>query len=163
MPSDDQLWEIYTQGLTFLASKGYQRYEISAFSKAGKQSKHNLNYWLFGDYIGIGAGAHGKSTENGFIQRSSKTRAPKDYLNEQKVKLVTIESSEINLEFLMNALRLNQGFSLSLFQERTGLNPEVLNSFLELASGRKLIKQQDGHIRPSPLGLQYLNEMLMLV
>ena len=163
LPGDDDLWDIYSSGLALLAQHGYERYEVSAFSQNGFQCQHNLNYWLFGDYLGIGAGAHSKISENGIVTRASKTRTPKDYLASQKAKTSAVSPDELTLEFLMNALRLNQGFSTDVFQQRTGLDPLTLDPFLETAIRKSLIERSDNQIKPTTKGLQYLNELLMLV
>lgn len=161
LPDDDLLWEIYTNGLQLLDQNAYQRYEISAFCQGAYQSRHNLNYWLFGDYLGIGAGAHGKITRNNQVIRTSKSRSPKDYLNTPNARRV--ESKDLILEFLMNALRLTQGFSLSLFSERTGLPASALLAFLTAAKAKNLVIQDGEKIVPTKRGLQYLNDLLLLI
>lgn len=141
LPDDDVLFEIAEQGRKLLASAGYGRYEISAYSKRGRQSAHNLNYWRFGDYIGIGAGAHGKLSTNNAVMRRSKTRMPQDYLNASEInKLAShaiISNEELPFEFMLNALRLIDGFDLRTFGERTGLAAEVIANQLN-----KLVSQQ---------------------
>ena len=162
LPPEDDLWDIYTDGLKLLENNGFSRYEVSAFSQANKRAQHNLNYWHFGDYLGIGAGAHGKITERDGIERTAKTRLPKDYLLEQKSKTTRIPANELVSEFLMNALRLTDGFSTSLFEQRTDLPITALDSFLAKAEERALITREINQIMPTNLGLQYLNEMLLL-
>ena len=161
LPDDDDLWEIYQSGLGLLADNGYQRYEVSAFSKIGHQAKHNLNYWLFGDYLGIGAGAHGKHTRHGRIQRRAKTRSPKDYLKQQKAIDTMVKPDEIRLEFLMNAMRLTTGFTVDQFMARTGLDQSDLDFFVKAGRNRQLIETKGNRIKPTELGLQFLNELLM--
>jgi oxygen-independent coproporphyrinogen-3 oxidase len=136
LPLDEVLWDIQSKGLELLEESGFAQYEVSAFSKPGKASQHNLNYWRFGDYLGIGAGAHAKVTSLNLTHddrhqtRYRKTRIPTDYLN-ASLNLATepsyrigeevIARGEIGIEFLMNVLRLKQGVSESLFEQRTGL------------------------------------------
>ena len=125
LPEEDILFDIQHSGEAFLQQQGFNQYEVSAYSQADKQAAHNLNYWQFGDYIGIGTGAHGKLTDldRGLLIRRQKTRLPDDYLNERNrfCSLEKISSDdEVIFEFMLNALRLNQGFSHSLFSERTG-------------------------------------------
>lgn len=167
LPQDELLWDIYESGLEKLSVNGFARYEISAFSQANHQSRHNLNYWLFGDYIGIGAGAHGKLTTENSIRRSAKTRIPKDYLSHQRSKITEVQEAEIPLEFLMNALRLSNGFALGLFTERTGLETKILDSFTKKGEEAGLIHYREHstepYLRPTPRGLQFLNELLMMI
>ena len=168
LPGDDLLWSIYEAGLQTLADNGYARYEVSAFSLPEKQSRHNVNYWLFGDYLGIGAGAHGKITDNGKVIRTSRTRVPKHYLKKQSVKSITLSDEDLILEFLMNGLRLMDGFSVDNFRDRTGLNPDLLKPFLERGLSAGLLnvaslETMKGQISPTTRGLQFLNELLLLV
>jgi putative oxygen-independent coproporphyrinogen III oxidase len=163
LPEDDLLWSIYETGLKVLAEKGFERYEVSAFSRPEKQSRHNVNYWLFGDYLGIGAGAHGKITNQEKVERTQRTRVPKHYLNKQSVKSVILSDEDLTLEFLMNALRLKSGFPLKIFEERTGLNEEVLKPFLERGLSAKLLEVGKHQISPNARGLQFLDELLLLV
>jgi putative oxygen-independent coproporphyrinogen III oxidase len=163
LPEDDQLWEIFESGTKLLERNNYQRYEVSAFGKPGAQSQHNLNYWQFGDYLGIGAGAHGKVTnDQGSCVRTSKTRKPEDYLANQKVKPLRVDTNEIQLEFLMNALRLTQGFDLNLYQQRTRLDTTTLEGFIQRAMTKKLLVKEADNIVPTELGMQYLNDLLLL-
>ncbi len=170
LPDEDALWQIYQEGLVLLTREGYQRYEISAFAKPGKQARHNLNYWQFGDYIGIGAGAHGKVTypadavsSDITCLRHAKTRLPKDYLQVPKSREKTVAKDELLLEFLLNNLRLNSGFEKALLTERTGLPTSALTAFINRAVGKGLLETIENRVRPTDVGLQYLNELLMLV
>lgn len=166
LPQDDDLWEIYQQGSELLAAEGYVRYEVSAFARDGKQSKHNLNYWQFGDYLGIGAGAHGKITHGEsdqlLITRTNKTRLPSDYLKGQKSKQSTVPDSEQLLEFLMNSLRLLDGFDVAHFKLRTNVSLEQLEQFYIEAEKRKFLYRIGNRIKPTELGLQYLNDLLLI-
>ena len=162
-PHEDTLVEITQMGHKLLEEAGFQQYEVSAFALPGEFSQHNLNYWQFGDYIGIGAGAHGKRTLNKTIVRSKKSRIPSDYMASTKPYQDIVPSGEITLEFLMNALRLTEGFKLTLFKERTGLTPKKLDAFIDRASQLGLIEVKPGNLRPSAKGRQFLDSMLLLV
>ncbi|MFY9179492.1 MAG: radical SAM family heme chaperone HemW [Venatoribacter sp.] len=166
LPEDDALWDIQEAGLALLAEHGYEHYEISAHAKAGKQARHNLNYWQFGDYLGIGAGAHGKITlpQHNEIFRTQKTRMPKDYLNPNKINKHSkepIAPDEIGLECLMNALRLKQGIAVKDFEQRTGLSLESVAKPVQKAQQLGLL-QVDERLYASDKGQQYLNELLAL-
>lgn len=150
-------------GLDALAGAGYQQYEVSAFARDSKQSRHNKNYWRFGDYIGIGAGAHGKiSGSDGSISRRWKTRSPSDYLNTDK-KLAgstLIAKEDLPLEFMMNALRLNQGFTPQLFEQRTGLSfSKVKNSIVQLQA-QGLMDTSGEHYHTTQKGRLFLNNVI---
>lgn len=162
LPDDDTLWEIYQRGLECLSAAGYRRYEVSAFAKPGRQAKHNLNYWQFGDYLGIGAGAHGKITLSDTIIRTTKTRLPADYLAGQKSSQRAIDPNDMLLEYLMNTLRMNDGFSRSAFSARTKLPESALDDFLQASVAKEMVTVSDDRIRPTDRGLQFLNELLML-
>ena len=169
LPDDDTLWEIYQTGLNQLASQGFHRYEISAFSRPGKQSVHNQNYWQFGDYIGIGAGAHGKYTHNSVVTRRAKTRQPEHYLASSRqagganFKDTIVDQGELPIEFLMNALRLTDGFNQALYEMRTGLPLSTLQAFLNRTQPLGLIEERNGWIKPTNKGAQFLNSMLEMV
>lgn len=164
LPSDEILWEIFERGSATLAAAGYQQYETSAFATEGNMSKHNLNYWQFGDYLGIGAGAHGKiSLAGAGIIRTQKTRLPADYLRAPKRLVTPVAHDELMLEYLMNALRLWDGFSLRDFTARTGLAASHLDGFLERATRRELIEHTGNQVRASELGQRFLNDLLMMV
>ncbi len=162
LPDDDTLWEIYERGLERLNQAGYARYEVSAFAQAGQQAKHNLNYWQFGDYLGIGAGAHGKISSPDRILRTAKTRLPADYLATQKSAQHVIDPDEMLLEYLMNTLRMSAGFSRSTFAERTNLPETALEGFLQEAVTQGLVEVSGDQVKPNDRGLQFLNELLML-
>lgn len=171
LPPDDTLWDIQEAGQAMLASAGFVQYEISAFSQPGRRSKHNLNYWQFGDYIGIGAGAHGKLTDatNGQITRNWKTRMPTDYLaadvnitgNFEAGRRVLVPD-EMPIEFMMNALRLYEGVDVQLYSERTGQSLEVISKPLQLARRKGLLDAQTDRLRPTPTGRLFLNDLLEL-
>ena len=163
LPNEDALWEIYEAGLSLLAKNDFSRYEVSAFSRPGFRSKHNLNYWSFGNYLGIGAGAHGKHRQGKVFSRSTKTRLPADYLASPNAKYSLVPSSDLLLEYLMNTMRLVDGFSYQQFEENTGLSRTALRPFIERAKTRSMITERSDGIQPSSLGLQFLNELLLLV
>lgn len=162
LPDDDRLWEIYRQGGDFLRQQGFRDYEVSAWSKPGRASRHNLNYWTFGDYLALGAGAHGKiSLADGSIRRYWKTRQPEAYLNRigsRTAGTETIEVEDLPLEFLMNALRLTEGVEETLFTERTGLPVSSVAVKLEQLRDEKLLERH--RLQASDLGQRYLNSLL---
>lgn len=165
LPSEDDAYVLEEQGLALLRDSGYLRYEISAFSQNNKQAQHNLNYWLFGDYLGIGAGAHGKITLDSKVQRTRKHRLPKEYQNPEKPFLAqseTIEGKELLFEFMLNATRLEQAIPLDLFPQRTGLTLEELLSALKKAQAKQLILLTNTHWQVSPLGRRYTNDLQAL-
>jgi len=163
LPNEDALWEIYEAGLSLLEKNDFSRYEVSAFSRPSFRSKHNLNYWSFGNYLGIGAGAHGKHRQGKAFSRSTKTRLPADYLASPNAKYSLVPSSDLLLEYLMNTMRLVDGFSYEQFEENTGLSRTALRPFIERAKTRSMITERGDGIQPSSLGLQFLNELLLLV
>lgn len=163
LPVENILDNLFMTGLDVLAGAGYQQYEVSAFARDSKQSRHNKNYWRFGDYIGIGAGAHGKiSGSDGSISRRWKTRSPSDYLNTDK-KLAgstLIAKEDLPLEFMMNALRLNQGFTPQLFEQRTGLSfSKVKNSIVQLQA-QGLVDTSGEHYHTTQKGRLFLNNVI---
>ncbi|MDG6403338.1 radical SAM family heme chaperone HemW [Pseudomonas quasicaspiana] len=164
LPEDDILWDIQEAGQLLLAQNGYAQYEVSAYAQPGRPARHNLNYWSFGDFIGIGAGAHGKlSHPDGRIVRTWKTRLPKDYLNPAKPfkageKLLSVE--ELPFEFLMNALRLTNGVDAALFRERTGLSLDSLPSARQQAEQRGLLQADPTRLVATPQGQLFLNDLL---
>jgi oxygen-independent coproporphyrinogen-3 oxidase len=164
LPQDETLWDIQEQGQALLASAGLAQYEISAYSQPGQQARHNLNYWQFGDYIGIGAGAHGKLTlSNGTIIRRNKTRAPKDYLNPDKPFCAgekAIPQDEMGLEFMMNALRLSQGVASDLFPRYTGQSLASIQPQMDEAIKQGLLINDPKRIAPTEKGRLYLNDLL---
>ena len=164
LPEEDTLWDIQQAGQQLLATEGYAQYEVSAYAKPGRQARHNLNYWQFGDFLGIGAGAHAKlSSPRGAIQRSWKTRQPKDYLAAGKDFIAgqrLLSAEELPFEFLMNALRLNQGVASELFSQRCGLPLECLASARALAESRGLLERDPQRLCASREGQLFLNDLL---
>ncbi len=164
LPEDDTLWDIQEAGQALLAEHGYAQYEVSAYAQPERMARHNLNYWTFGDFLGIGAGAHGKlSTPDGHISRTWKTRLPKDYLDPAKrysagERLLTAE--ELPFEFLMNVLRLSDGCSAELFSQRTGLPLEQLAEAREQAQRRGLLQADPARLAATREGQLFLNDLL---
>lgn len=162
LPDDDRLWDIYRAGAGLLRENGFEDYEVSAWCQPGRASRHNLNYWRFGDYLALGAGAHGKiSLADGSIRRYWKTRQPEAYLNRigsRTAGVEAIEPEERPLEFLMNALRLKAGVAESLFTERTGLPLESVR--VQLDQLRKEGLLESDRLQATELGQRYLNSLL---
>jgi len=160
LPEEEVLWEIQEAGLALLAEAGYRRYEISAFARGGRRCRHNLNYWTFGDYLGIGAGAHGKRTTGGAVVRYWKERHPERYMEAPRVRGERrVGEGELPLEFLMNALRLVEGVEEALFRRRTGLSLARLEPALSRARARGLMVE--GRLQATPRGLDFLNDLLL--
>ncbi|TBU76115.1 radical SAM family heme chaperone HemW [Pseudomonas daroniae] len=164
LPEDDTLWDIQEAGQALLAEHGYGQYEVSAYAQPGRAARHNLNYWTFGDFIGIGAGAHGKlSTPDGRISRTWKTRLPKDYLDPAKhysagERLLSAE--ELPFELLMNVLRLSDGCAAELFSQRTGLPLQQLAVAREQAERRGLLQKDPARLTATREGQLFLNDLL---
>ncbi|MCH8499365.1 MAG: radical SAM family heme chaperone HemW [Marinobacter sp.] len=162
LPDDDLLWAIFAAGRERLTSAGFSAYEVSAWSLPGRESRHNLNYWTFGDYLALGAGAHGKLTVAGQTPfRYWKTRQPDAYL--QRIGSRTagredIESGQLPLEFMMNALRLMQGVPECLFQQRTGLPLDQIGAILADLRTQQLLAPD--RLQATPKGQRYLNSLL---
>jgi oxygen-independent coproporphyrinogen-3 oxidase len=166
LPDEDVAAEMLTQCLAALEGEGFAQYEISAYARAGRQCAHNLNYWRFGDYLGVGAGAHGKLTfpERDEIVRTVQMREPRRYLAAAPGTLTrnAVPRAERAFEFMLNALRLCAGFDAELFTSRTGLSLESIAAPLAAALERGLILGEGNACRPSPRGLRFLNETLLL-
>ena len=164
LPEDDTLWDIQEAGQALLAEHGYAQYEVSAYAQAGRPARHNLNYWSFGDFLGIGAGAHGKlSHPDGRIVRTWKTRLPKDYLNPAKSFQAgekSLSNDEMPFEFLMNALRLTAGVESRLYPERTGLSLETLAEGRREAEQSGLLQVEPSRLAATERGQLFLNDLL---
>lgn len=164
LPDDETIFRSQKQCQTLLADHGYQQYEVSAYSKQGRQCRHNLNYWRFGDYLGMGAGAHGKISQNlpQTIIRSFKPKSPEQYLNnpDKNGGADVIEVAELPLEFIMNHLRLKQGFSLEAYQETTGLEIVTLEPALSACVKQNLLIRQNNHYHCSEQGWNFLDNIL---
>jgi putative oxygen-independent coproporphyrinogen III oxidase len=178
LPIEDTLADIQDAGQALLANAGYEQYEISAYAKNKQRARHNINYWQFGDYLGIGAGAHGKITqpEQARIMRLWKTRLPKHYLAAATSNKISTNLSghqnvfgggsdilspeSLPLEFLMNALRLNAGAPENYFNERTGLELATLEPQWPELTQKGLVEVADGNLRPTEFGRRFLNRVL---
>ena len=165
LPSEDVVDAIFEQSLDLLTKAGFQRYEVSAYSKPGMECKHNLNYWRFGDYIGIGAGAHGKISFPDKVTRQVRERHPETYMQaiEQNGNAL-IESKEISaadlpFEFMLNTLRLTDGVATNTFSERTGLPLSSISKGLDQASKKGLLDPDPTVLKGTPQGLRYLNNL----
>ena len=162
LPVDDVLEEIQAQGEAYLKEQGFINYEVSAWRKE-QPSAHNLNYWQFGDYLAIGAGAHAKVTQPDGVYRFQKTRLPKDYLAKvpaEHVQFKRIEADELPFEFMMNALRLNDGVAVECYAQRTGLNLDSLAETLDSLRIRKLIVDDATRLACTEQGHVFLNSVL---
>lgn len=166
LPQDETLWDIQEAGQKLLAQHGYEQYETSAYAKSPSlRAQHNLNYWQFGDYLGIGAGAHGKITrlDLGEIHRTTKKRHPKDYLTGDWSSVsehTVIPQHELPFEFMLNALRLLEGVPSNYFEQRTGLTLTAIKSQLADAIEQGLLDPSTSRIKPTERGALFLNELL---
>jgi oxygen-independent coproporphyrinogen-3 oxidase len=164
LPEHDLCADMQLAAEAFLGEAGYQLYETSAFAKPGRRSRHNLNYWQFGDYLGIGAGAHGKISFADRITRHSRIKQPREYLQSTStiVEDRVLPVSEVPFEFMLNALRLTEGFELKLFAERTGLPFSLIDRSLEKAEKAGLLERDLKRVRPTERGRRFLNDLLEL-
>lgn len=167
LPDDETLWDIQEQGVKLLAEHGYQQYEISGYSQVGWQCQHNLNYWRFGDYLGIGCGAHGKISfplENKIL-RTTKIKHPKGYLDPQRPYMDdcnAVAKDELIFEYMMNRLRLMEAIPFAEFEDYTGLGRDRLDKQLQLAINKELITVDHDFCQVTPLGHRFLNELLTI-
>jgi len=168
-PDEDALWTMHTQSAALMEAAGLGRYEISAYARPGAECRHNLNYWRFGDYLGIGAGAHGKLTQpvTGVVERRVKHRHPRKYLASlgaggHEARCWPVPVADLPLEFMLNTARLLEGFCAELFEARTGLPISVISAPLAEAEERGLIRRVGGAILPTQRGTQFLNDTLLL-
>lgn len=165
LPDDDLLWDMQSEGQALLAKNGFVQYEVSAYTRS-QACQHNLNYWTFGDYIGIGCGAHGKINNS----RTVKIRHPKAYLQAHQnhldltAKTTKIAQKELPFEFMLNTLRLTQGFCINLFNERTGLPLDTIAAPLQKAKQLKLLNINNAQniICPTPQGARFLNDLITI-
>lgn len=165
LPVDDRLADIQRSGLHIIKKNNYSQYEVSAFARNGQKSRHNVNYWQFGDYLGIGAGAHGKVTipEDNQVIRTTKTRQPKDYLNRvgsPLAKKIEISKEDIILEFMMNGLRLNNGVPTHYLSSRTGLDEKSIKQKVSKLQSQGLMESSALRYQTTSLGYQFLNTVL---
>jgi oxygen-independent coproporphyrinogen-3 oxidase len=163
-PADEVVDDMLSRSLRVLGQAGFEQYEVSGYSRPGARCAHNLNYWSFGDYLGIGAGAHGKITgADGQVVRTQRWREPRRYLGGEAgaVTRRVVGADELAFEFAMNAFRLVDGFPDSLFEERTGLPAAVLDRALVSARSRGLVEHQSYTWRATPQGFRFLNDILV--
>ena len=165
LPSEDEIDNIFEQNLDLLTKAGYERYEVSAYAKKDQECKHNLNYWRFGDYLGIGAGAHGKISYPGKITRQVRERHPETYMQAMEskgnalIEAREIPAADLPFEFMLNALRLTDGVDTSTFSERTGLPLGVISKGLDEACRKGLLDENPSKLKPTNQGLRYLNNL----
>ncbi len=169
LPDSDAAWDMQEHCQLLLATAGYTQYEISAYARAGKRSMHNLNYWQFGDYLGIGAGAHGKISDplTGTIKRRAKQRTPRAYLenagsSRAMASDVTLGAIDLPFEYMMNALRLVDGVPMSDFAQRTGLGIETIAPILGTARSRDWMGDEADILRTTETGQRFLNDVIAL-
>lgn len=164
LPPEDDAYAMLDLIAERTAAVGLQRYEVSAFARVGQRCQHNLNYWQFGDYLGIGAGAHGKISFPHRILRQQRWRDPARYMEQAVLGLPVAEErdvtrAELPFEFMLNALRLREGFPLVWFTERTGLPPSAIGRALTAAEGKGLIERDLTHVRPTERGFDFLSDL----
>lgn len=169
LPVDDVAWDMQQSGLEALESAGYGQYEISAFAQSDRQSRHNLNYWRYGDYVAIGAGAHGKITlpAEQTVSRYIKHKSPKRYLQgvhkgDWRASEQTVSAAERIFEFFVNQLRLKHGVHVDDFSPRTGLQWDAVQSQVSQAISRGLLQQAGDRLKPTPLGWKFVNDTQQL-
>ncbi len=167
LPDDDHAWSMQEACELRLAAAGYAQYEVSAYAQPGRRCAHNLNYWEFGDYLGIGAGAHGKLSDphSGAVRRRWKTRHPRAYLEAAGGAAriggdQAVPAAELPFEYMLNALRLREGVPLSAFAERTGLPPAAIEAPLATARQRGWLSDEAGRLRATELGQRFLNDVI---
>jgi oxygen-independent coproporphyrinogen-3 oxidase len=166
LPDDELSWDIQQRAHQLLAAAGYQQYEISAFAKEGHRCRHNLNYWTFGDYLAVGAGAHGKVTgSDRVIRRYQKPAHPLTYIEQVRTgtyrpPMQALQEEDVGFEYLLNALRLPAGFSEAAFSNRTGLKMGAIEAPLARAKADGLIRESTSGVwQPTPLGFRFLNDL----
>lgn len=169
LPTDDTLWEMQTAGQALLQSKGYAQYEVSAYSLPNQQCLHNLNYWEFGDYLGLGAGAHSKLTDvhTGKVIRYAQVKQPQSYLiaakHPENLSWGTkLTEQDLIFEFMLNALRLSDGVPVKLFTEHTGITFSHIEPILKQAQQQDLLLTDTNTICPTEKGKRYLNNLISL-
>ncbi len=164
LPDDDASADMQDMIAELTAANGYQHYEVSAYAKEGKRARHNLNYWEFGDYLGIGAGAHSKLSFPHRVLRQARYKQPRAYMDQARLGAPVQEEHEISrddmgFEFMLNTLRLRGGFDPNLFAERTGMSMNAIEKTLNAAEAKGLIYRDYKVIRPTELGQRFLNDL----
>jgi oxygen-independent coproporphyrinogen-3 oxidase len=160
LPEHDAAADMQLAAEEALGAAGYEHYETSAFARPGRRCRHNLNYWEFGDYLGIGAGAHGKLSFPERVTRHERAKQPRDYMDKATCVQKDIPPAELPFEFMLNALRLVEGFDVRLFGERTGLPLTLIENELREVENRGLLERDWRRIRPTERGQRFLNELL---
>ena len=164
LPMEDELAALEEGGVALLEGAGYRRYEVSAWARPGEECRHNLNYWRFGDYLAIGAGAHGKLTNSaGEVRRYAKTRRPEDYLaadGTRRCAQRVLAGTDLRGEFMLNTLRLADGFTLDLFEKRTGLDAGTLGDSVEALEREGLLTVTGEQVRATALGQRFLDDVV---
>ncbi|HEY5776605.1 MAG TPA: radical SAM family heme chaperone HemW [Xanthomonadales bacterium] len=166
LPDHDRAWDMQQAGVEMLEANGFSQYEISAFAQTGKQSRHNVNYWRYGDFLAVGAGAHGKITTpaDGRVQRYAKHRHPKRYLQglesgDWRAETRVLSDDELVFDFFLNQLRLKKGVNIDDFSARTGLPWESVESRVRLAIDKGLLESRNGHVAHTALGWRFVNDI----
>ncbi len=165
-PQEDDVWNLQQQGQQMLADAGYQQYEISAYAKNKQQCKHNLNYWQFGDYLALGAGAHGKISraDTGEVMRYWQLRKPQDYMQATATDKISgtdiLTSEQLVFEFMLNALRLKQGFEITTFEQHTGISADVIKLKCQQMIEKGLLEKQKNGYAATPQGYLFLNDLI---
>jgi len=167
LPEQDHIWDMQEAGQSLLSRHGLEQYEISAYASPGQQCRHNLNYWEFGDYLGIGAGAHGKLSDVGknTVTRYARHRLPERYMQlagqpDVITDTRTLDHSDLILEFMMNALRLTDGVPRTLFAARTGMTPDTITTMVKTAVDKGWLEEDKSMLVPTVIGRNYLNDLL---
>jgi oxygen-independent coproporphyrinogen-3 oxidase len=161
LPEHDAAADMQLALEELLGAAGYEHYETSAFARPGRRCRHNMNYWQFGDYLGIGAGAHGKLSFPDRVMRHARAKQPAEYMKAgARAQETLVAARELPFEFMLNALRLVEGFAPALFAERTGLPITVVERELQAAEAKGLLERDWKRIRPSVRGRRFLNELL---
>jgi oxygen-independent coproporphyrinogen-3 oxidase len=166
LPDEDSAWAMQETGRDRLAAAGFEQYEVSAYARSGAQCRHNLNYWSFGDYLGIGAGAHGKlsSAASGSVERHWKLRQPEAYMRGAEAGAPDsgrhdVAPDDLVFEFMLNALRLNAGFTPGLFEARCALPWSRVEGRIAAAETQGLLRRDAGAVHVTALGRQFLNDL----
>jgi len=166
LPDSDASWEIQHMGASCLADAGFGNYEVSAWSKPGEMCRHNMNYWRYGDYLGIGAGAHGKYTlPDGSVFREVRAAHPREYLakvrsGQHVISRTRVEAGDLVFEYMLNALRLKEGFAIADFESMTGLEKSWIEEGVSLAKQKQLLSEpRPGHLQPSVQGWRFLDDL----
>lgn len=166
VPDDDSAWDIQEAGQKMLEQAGFQQYEVSAYGKQGRRARHNLNYWQFGDYLAIGAGAHSKTTlADGSVLRRWKKKSPNQYMQEMSVNhsisgTCVLSEDDLIIEFMLNGLRLNEGVATEIFEQRTGVEISRITPILANLRQNGLLAANQQRICPTEKGRRFLNDLL---